>query len=541
MYKLVDTVAHNMQDYYPYLLEKTDFIANLIKKEEELFLRTLDNGEKLLDSALENAKDGILKGELVFKLYDTYGFPKEITMEVAHDHGLKVDLEAYERCMAEQKARSRQNRNVEESMHNQSADLLNFQADFTFEGYEKLNTQATITGIFKDGRAIDEVVDGCDIILDKTTFYAESGGQCPDFGYLKGDDFLAEVIDVKKAPHHEFMHKIKLVKGSAKLGDVLITSVDEDKRRHIRANHSSLHLLQSALIEVLGKHIGQAGSYVSFDYARFDFTHFEKVSEEELAKVEALVNRWIDEALDVKVEVLPIEEAKKRNAIALFDEKYGDQVRVVTMGDVSCEFCAGTHVSNTAELGLFKIKSEESIGSGIRRIECTTKISAYNETLKDSYLLDELVRLLKLKSKNVLKDRLVTLLNENNEMLQKIAALRQDMMDLFANEALKNASLKDGGKVLIQKLQDSDFNLKDYANLLQNKLGKGLVVVFNISKERLSYVVSSSKNYDLKASDVIKKINEMTSGKGGGRSELAQGSSQHIEKIDQALAYLKKM
>lgn len=539
MYRLVKVVASNMQDFYPYLIEKVNFIENLIKKEEELFLRTLDNGEKLLSSAIQEADDGILKGEIIFKLYDTYGFPKEITMEVAKDHGLKCDLKAYEECMRLQKERSRANRNVEESMHNQSADLLEFDEDFEFVGYDTLTTDAKITGIFKDGKAISEVVDGCDIILDKTSFYAESGGQCPDFGYLENENFKAEVVDVQKAPHHEFMHRIKLIKGTAKVSDTLKTLVDEDKRRHIRANHSSLHLLQSALIKVLGNHINQAGSYVTYNYARFDFTHFEKVTNEELLKVQNLVNKWIDASYEVKAEVLPLIEAKKRQAIALFDEKYGDYVRVVTMGDVSTEFCGGTHVSNTEELGTFVIKSEESIGSGIRRIECTTKISAYEELLGSRLLLDELSAMLKLKSHVALKDRLSALIGDNNALNQKLGVYRQELMNLSAQGAILRPLKREGYDLIIQKLDHSDFSLKDYATLLLNKASKAVVVIFNKGDERLSYVVASDKALDLKANELIKKLNEVTLGKGGGRPDLAQGSTNEVELLEKALDFVK--
>ena len=378
MYKLVGVVAENMKAYYPYLLDKVDFVAKQVKAEEESFHKTLSNGENLLNAELENHKDTkVLPGEVVFKLYDTYGFPKELTAEIAEDAGYTIDEDKFNEEMAKQKQRARDARSEEESMHGQSEDLMDFDAPSTFIGYDHNEMDSKVIGLFKDGNKVDSLDDEGIIILEETAFYAESGGQCADTGVLENDNFKAEVYDVQKAPHDQHMHFVKIENGSIKVGDTVHGLINVVDRDNTRANHSSLHLLQAALRQVLGDHIAQAGSYNCPDYARFDFTHFEKVSEEDLLKIEKIINEKIAECIPVETNIYSLEEAKNTGAIALFDEKYGDSVRVVSMSDFSKEFCGGTHVSNTSNLGVYKILSEESIGSGIRRITSVTKMKAY--------------------------------------------------------------------------------------------------------------------------------------------------------------------
>ncbi|MBO5555019.1 MAG: alanine--tRNA ligase, partial [Solobacterium sp.] len=378
MYKLVKVVADNMEDYYPYLQGKVDLISRLVKQEEESFHRTLANGEALLNEQLKaHEAEKKLPGEVVFRLYDTYGFPKELTAEIAEDAGYTVDMEGFEREMAAQVKRAKDARGNEQSMHGQSADLMDFEEPSEFTGYTDRTSVGTVIGLFKDGVKVDEISDSGDVILTKTCFYAESGGQCADTGTLTGNGFKALVTDVRKAPHQQPLHHIEVKEGVLHVGDELTGEYDFEKRQRTRANHSSLHLLQSALRTVLGDHVAQAGSYNCPDYGRFDFNHYEKVSDAQLKEIEHLVNQMIQADVEVTTEVLPVEEAKKTGAIALFDEKYGDSVRVVSMGDFSKEFCGGTHVSNTGNLGVFKIVSEESIGSGVRRITSITKMDAY--------------------------------------------------------------------------------------------------------------------------------------------------------------------
>lgn len=544
MYELVDTVCMINENYYPYLRDKKDMIKKLIRKEEEMFLETLSNGEKLLDDALKNVKDNILDGEVIFKLYDTYGFPKEITVEIAQDRGIKCDLEGFKRAMQHQKEMARSSRASLESMHNQSEDLLSFKEPFVFIGYTDNFCKAEVTGIFKDGEHIEKSEDICDVAFDKSPFYAESGGQVADSGIVENDHFKAEVSDVKKAPNGQFLHRIKVIEGCLKKGDSVDLRIDVARRNKIRANHSSLHLLQSALIKILGDHVRQAGSYVCDSYARFDFTHFEKIADADLKKIEKEVNSYIMKALPVKTVVYTdIEEAKKQGAIALFDEKYEDKVRVVTMGDVSKEFCGGTHVNNTQDLGVFKIRYEESIGSGIRRIECVTKMVAYEDFASIQNTLEDLALKLGLKGVSSIGDKVESLLLNIDELRHENIKLKTDLLQYQADELIDKAKIKDGRKYLFLKLENSDVKLKDFAMALKNKLKDGLVFIANVADGKVTFVCTISEGLikdGHKAGDIIKKACALTNGKGGGRNDVAQGGGQDLGNIDEVLQTIEK-
>lgn len=526
LYELVDIVCENMKDFYPYLMDKKEFVKKLILKEEQSFLLTLSNGEKLLAEELKKASDGVLSGEVIFKLYDTYGFPKEMTIESAEEKGIKCDIEGFNACMERQRQMARNARDVEESMHGQSQDLLNFTEPFTFTGYDLEEDESKVNGLFKAGTAIDVLSDEGDVSFEHSCFYAESGGQIADKGKICSENFEADVLDVKKAPNGQYLHHVKVSKGELHIGDTLKLFINKEDRRMMKANHSSVHLLQAALIKVLGSHIAQAGSYVCKDYARFDFSHYEKVSREQLNEVEALVNSYIAAQLPITTQVLSIEEAKNTGAIALFDEKYGDKVRVVSMGDVSKEFCGGTHASNTADLGVFKINSEESIGSGIRRIECCTKLKAY-EGFKDyEARLEAIKDELKLKNIDMIFDRLLQLKNENASLNSELKTIKEKLMNEEANALVNKA--KDNGKFryLCLALDSYSGNLKDYANGIKNKIDNGFVFIVNSKDGRLSMVAAAGDkalSAGIKCGEVISKACALANGKGGGRPDLAQG------------------
>ncbi|MBQ2657360.1 MAG: alanine--tRNA ligase [Erysipelotrichaceae bacterium] len=532
LYEIVDTVCENMMDFYPYLMDKKEFVKKLILKEEESFLMTLSNGEKLLADELKKAENGILSGEVIFKLYDTYGFPKEMTIESAEEKGLKCDLEGFERCMNRQREMARNARDVEESMHNQSEDLLNFNEPFCFTGYEKTEDEGKVTGLFINGVKVDELNEEGELAFDHSCFYAESGGQCADTGIIYNDTFKAEVKDVKKAPNGQFLHHVVVKEGSVKENDILKQEINADDRLKIRANHSSLHLLQSALIKVLGSHVAQAGSYVCRDYARFDFSHYEKVTPEQLSEIEGLVNSFIALQLPITTEILPIEEAKKTGAIALFDEKYTDEVRVVSMGDVSKEFCGGTHAFNTADLGVFKIVSEESIGSGIRRMEVLTKMKAY-ESFKDyEKKLDVLKDELKLKNIDMIYDRLIQLKNENASLNSELRVLKEKLMNEEADSLIRKAKENGKYRYLLLNLEGYEGNLKDYANGIRNKLDGGFVFVVNKNGEKLSMVASAgnkAQETGIKCGEIISKACALANGRGGGKPDLAQGGGSNTD------------
>ena len=540
MYKLVQVVADNMKAYYPYVEEKVSLIEKLVRNEEESFHKTLANGEELLNEALkEHADTKQLPGEVVFKLYDTYGYPKELTTEIAEDNGYTIDEEGFEREMEAQKQRARDARGNLQSMHGQSKDLMDFTEESEFTGYTDSHSAGKVIGLFKDGVRVDELEGEGDVILSSTCFYAESGGQCADTGKIWNDTFKADVVDVQKAPHKQPMHHITNVEGTLHTGDAVEGEYNYEDRQKTRANHSSLHLLQAALKQVLGDHIAQAGSYNCPEYGRFDFTHFEKPTDEQLHEVERIVNEKINEDLKVETQVLAIEEARKTGATALFDEKYGDFVRVVSMGDFSREFCGGTHVANTGDLGSFRIVSEESVGSGVRRITCETKMKAYESFKKEEDYLNDTAKLLKMKNWEGLQERIQKLLDENASLRKQVNEANNKAMASEADSYLSKAIEINGVKTLVLKLKDADTKgLKEFAETLRNKMNGGIVAVANETGEKVTFVVACGKDAisaGYKAGDLVKKAAVICGGNGGGRPDMAQAGGKDVTKIDEAL------
>lgn len=544
LYELVDVVGEIMHEFYPYLLEKQSFVKTLIHKEELSFLETLSNGEKLLQEELLKAKNsGTMAGEAIFKLYDTYGFPKEMTIEAAEEKGLKCDLKGFEDAMNRQKEMARNARDDAQSMHNQSKDLLDLHTDFFFSGYTQMEDTSTVVALFEKGVRVNELRHEGQVVFDRSCFYAESGGQIADTGSFVADGIVLRVKDVQKAPNGQFMHYVTVEKGVLKEGDRLHGEIDVVRRRRIMANHSSLHLLQSALKKVLGSHISQAGSYVAEHYARFDFTHFEKIEEKELDAIENTVNQWITDAYPVTTEVLDIETAKKSGATALFDEKYGDFVRVVTMGDVSKEFCGGTHVPNISYLGSFRILNEESIGSGIRRITCCTKMDAFNFSKEDEISLRQLRDLLNLRNVNMLHDRLLQLVDENKALKNSNKELLTKLNNVEADRLLQKAKVVDGRTYLFLHLHNSSQSLKDYASTICSKMKDGLVFLLNEQAEKVLFVAAVSpawNNAGVQANQLIKKAATLCNGKGGGRGDLAQGGGDNLHNVDVIFENLEK-
>ena len=543
LYELVDTVCDMMSGFYPYLLEKKDFVKKLIKREEESFIVTLANGEKLLNQELDNVKDGTLSGEVIFKLYDTYGFPKEMTIESASDKGIKCDLEGFEKCMARQKEMARNARDVSESMHNQSEDLLNFKANFTFTGYEKDEDESKVIALFKDGKKVDSLKDSGEVVFANSCFYAESGGQCADTGYIENDACKAFVKDVQKAPNGEFLHSITIENGTIEVGDTFKLSINSSDRVKIRANHSSLHLLDEALREVLGSHVQQAGSYVCADYARFDFTHFEKISNELLNEIETKVNEFINASYPVTTELLSIEDAKKTGAIALFDEKYGDKVRVVTMGP-SKEFCGGTHAFNTSDLGSFKIISEESVGSGIRRIECVTKMKAYESFKASEAKLDGIKDSLKLKNVDMISDRITSMKDSISSLENEKAQLLTRVMNLDSDVVVSKASDNGKFKYVVLSFDGLQYNVKDFANAIKNKLNGGAVFIGNSNGEKYSFVCALGEdaiNAGFDAGAIVRNAAALCDGKGGGKKDIAQSGGVNNGQMDKIIETIKDL
>ena len=540
LFDLVSVVAEIMKGYYPYLLGKMDFIAKMVKAEEEKFLKTLANGEALLLKSIKG-KDQ-LSGQDMFLLYDTFGFPKELTMEICEENHVKVDLEGFEALMKEQKERARKARGDLQSMNKQSKDLMDctLESKFTY-GLEPIN--AKVIALFKDGVKVDSLSDEGDVMFDQTTFYAESGGQVADTGVIENKDTAMKVINVIKAPNKQHLHHIELLYGEIKEGDTLTLKVDALRRTKIMRNHSSVHLLQKALTEVLGDHIAQHGSYVDDEYSHFDFNHFQKVSSEELQEVERKVNEWIAEGIECETKVLPIEEAKKMGAKALFDDKYGDVVRVVCFGDVSKEFCGGTHVKNSSDIGIFVIEYEESIAAGIRRIQGRTSIGAYELLKKREALFSRVKEQVGVASFNDVPTRVNSLLKEKDEMKKANESLA-DKLAYLSSQSLKDAfEEKEGLHIIVKYLKGNKReNLLSLCDNLKTVHPNYLIVLIGEENGGYPIVTVSSKaaiDKGLLAGNVVRQVAQVLGGSGGGRPDMASGAGRDASKMDEAINLVK--
>lgn len=542
LYRLVDVVTDIMKDFYPYLLEHKERVKKTIYSEEVRFLKTLASGEQLLRKMMEDTST--LTGEEAFKLYDTYGFPIELTVEIASENGVKVDMDGFHDEMKKQKERARAARGDLQSMNRQSADLMSFTLPSEFD-YESTNMEARIIGLFKDGKRVDVIEEEGDVIFDHTCFYSESGGQAPDKGTIMNGETEAEVLDVQKAPNHQFLHHVHLLYGTLHEGDILSLAIDTKKRYLTRKNHSSAHLLQSALRKVLGDHVHQEGSYVDDEIMRFDFSHSSKITDTELKEIEALVNGWINDAIEQKTLLLPIEEAKKTGATALFDEKYGDVVRVVTFGDVSKEFCGGTHVHNTAEIGCFAIEFEESIASGVRRIQARTGLKAYELLKKREALLADIQAMMKAGSYLEIQDRLKTLLHEKEVLALENHRLKEKEASFEAKQLENRFVMYNGVHLLAAYLNDTDRDgLMKRMDQLKTVYDDDVIVLIGGKDGNLpivSHVSALAQKEGIRAGDLVKAVSGILGGSGGGRPEMASGGGKDVSKIDEALAKVKEL
>lgn len=538
MYTLVKTVAEMMSPFYGYLNDKVEYIARLVLAEEQRFHKTLNAGEHLLMSQLEKVSGAHLSGDVIFKLYDTYGFPFELTQEIALEKGIQCDEAGFKLEMNKQRERARSAIDKVESMGTQSVDLMNFKETSQFVGYTGHSVNAKVIGLFKNGQKVDELFDQGEVILDLTSFYAESGGQIADGGELHFKDGLAMVKDVQKAPHKQHIHSVELVYGELKLGDEVSAIVEDKKRSKIIKNHSAAHLLQAALQGIVGSHIHQAGSYVSDEYVRFDFTHFEKLSEEALKAIERKINQDISDSILVKTDVMDLELAKASGAMALFSEKYEDKVRVVTMGSISKELCGGIHVLNTAEIGSFKLISEESIGSGIRRIVGKTGFAAYEENLAMQTQLETIANLYKANSSSGIERRVSQSLKENSSLKQEIVKLSQKMAQAQSQSLWMNSFDKEGLQCLVERYDGDAHQIKLMVETLKAQAPNAFILLGGQENDKLSFVCYASSlaiSRGLKAGEVVKKVATLTQGNGGGRPDFAQAGGKDISQLDSAL------
>ena len=541
LYELVSVVANNMQDYYPYLLNKEQFVSKIVKAEEEKFIKTLTNGENLLMKLINDNQK--VTGADVFKLYDTFGFPKELTLEICEEQGIKVDLEEFEKLMKEQRERARLARGDQQSMNKQAIDLMQCTLPSKFN-YKTEPTSAKVIACFKDGVKVDVIDDEGEIMLDETNFYAESGGQVADTGVIENDNMSAKVTNVIKAPNKQHLHSVKVMFGEIKVGDSVIAKIDECRRTLIARNHSSVHLLQQALTEVLGDHIAQHGSYVTDEYSHFDFNHFSKMSAEEIAEVERRVNNYIAQAIKEETFVLPIEEAKKIGAKALFDDKYGDTVRVVTFGDVSKEFCGGTHVNNSSDIGVFVIEYEESIAAGIRRIQARTSIGAYELLKKRENILNQSRDLLGIGSINDVPNKIKALQSDKDALRKENDALNQKLANATSGALASEFVNKDGLDILVKFLKGErrESLLKIIDTLKANK-DNYLIALIGEENGGYPITVAASKLANDKgylAGKLVKDIAALLGGSGGGRPDLASGAGKDISRVNEVKDLLLK-
>ncbi|WP_294579635.1 alanine--tRNA ligase [uncultured Thomasclavelia sp.] len=541
MYNLVKTVSDIMKDFYDYLPEKVSYISDLVRKEEEAFHKTLSNGEKLLNTMITKNTTGMISGKDAFKLYDTYGFPFELTLEIAEESNLKVDEEGFKQELKLQQERSRGAREDSESMSSQKPDLMAFDLPSVFE-YNPENINSVVMGLFKDGVKVDAIDDYGEIVFDTTTFYAEMGGQCADTGVIYNDNCFARVKNVLKAPNQQHLHYVTVEKGTIRVGDILTLDIDKEKRHKIIANHSATHLLQAALKQVLGSHINQAGSYVDDQRLRFDFTHFEKITNDQLKEIEKVVNDQIFAGNNVTIEHMSKEKALETGAMALFDEKYGDVVRVVSIGDFSKELCGGCHVSNSSQIGLFKIESEESIGSGVRRIEAVTGKIAYQSLIHEKDVVDQIADVLKLKNRKEVVNKVIVLSDDLTAAKKEIDTLNSKLNALNAASKVNDVQDINGVKVLLVEEELESAKAKQLTFDFRDKLDEGIVILVSKYEGKCSYFVGVTKNYvanGYKAGDIVKKINAVVDGRGGGKPDFAQGGCPINDKVDLIKSELK--
>lgn len=546
MYKLVDIVAEIMEPYYPNVKEKSDFIKRVIKSEEERFHETLEEGLSILNGFISQAKEGNqeINGKDAFKLYDTYGFPIELTEELATQEGLTVDMTTFETEMQQQRDRARQARQNSQSMQVQSEVLKNITTESHFVGYDTTDYQTELIHLIQNGEEVDKADAGETIyfMLKDTPFYAVSGGQIADKGIVSNDHFEIAVTEVTKAPNGQNLHKGTVQFGQVNKGSEVDASVNKDERRSIQKNHSATHLLHAALKEVLGEHVNQAGSLVEPNRLRFDFSHFGQMTQDEINQVERRVNKEIWRGIDVRIQEMNIDEAKAMGAMALFGEKYGDVVRVVNMAPFSIELCGGIHVENTAEIGLFKIVSESGTGAGVRRIEALTGKAAflYLEHIQEQFnLVKDLV---KVKTDDQVVDKITQIQDEEKSLIKQLEQRDKEITSLKMGNIEDQVETINGLKVLATEVDVPNAKaIRSTMDDFKSKLQDTVIILASNVDDKVSIIATVPKDQTdkIKAGDIIKNMAPIVGGKGGGRPDMAQGGGTQPENITESLRFIK--
>ncbi|MBO1205120.1 MULTISPECIES: alanine--tRNA ligase [Staphylococcus] len=546
MYKLVDIVADIMKPYYPNVQEKADFIKRVIKSEEERFHETLEEGLAILNNLIAKAQNATneISGKDAFKLYDTYGFPVELTVEIANQENLTVDMATFGEEMQKQRDRARQARQNAQSMQIQSGVLKKITTESKFVGYDVMDQETKITDIIFDGELVNEAEAGDTIyfILEKTPFYAVSGGQVADEGTISNEQFEIYVEEVTKAPNGQNLHKGEIQFGTVKVNSEVLASVNHKERRDIKKNHSATHLLHAALKEVLGDHVNQAGSLVEADRLRFDFSHFGPLTEAEIEQVERRVNEEIWNSIDVNIQEMPIEDAKKLGAMALFGEKYGDVVRVVNMAPFSIELCGGIHVNNTSEIGLFKIVTESGTGAGVRRIEALTGKSAflYLETIQEQF--NAVKAQVKVKSDEQVLEKVMQMQTDEKELSKQLEQKNKEITSLKMGDVTNQVEEVNGFKVLATEVEVANAKaIRETMDDFKSKLQDTIIILISNIDGKVSLVATVPKDLTdrVKAGDIIKNMAPIVGGKGGGRPDMAQGGGTQPENITESLRFIK--
>ena len=548
MYELVDTVGDIMKDHYPEVLKQQDFIKNIVKTEEIRFHETLNDGLEILTTIMEKEKkkgSTLFPGVEVFRLYDTYGFPKELTEEYVQQQGFTIDEAGFTAEMEKQRERARNARQKVDSMKVQNHILGEINVESAFVGYDQLTVATNIAAMLDGEEMVETVEAGSEVylFLTETPFYAESGGQVADHGWIYTDHASAYVEDVQKSPKGQHMHRVTVKEGKFSTGDQVKASVDKAFRTAVIKNHTATHLLHQALKDVLGTHVNQAGSLVTPDRLRFDFSHFSAVKDDELKAIEQIVNEKVWEALPLVINNKKIAEAKEMGAMALFGEKYGDIVRVVQVGDYSIELCGGCHVRNTSEIGLFKLVSESGIGAGTRRIEAVTSKHAYEFLNGKLHILHEAAQLMKTGEEKV-PERIDGLFADIKALQKENESLNAKLSHLEASSILEQVETVDGIPLLAQKVNVKDMNqLRNMVDELKQKLGTGVILLAAENNQKVQLAAGVSKDLNargLHAGHLIKQAAQACGGGGGGRPDMAQAGGKDPAKIADALLLAKQ-
>ncbi len=544
LYKITDRVREIMSSAYPELDERIDFIADVVRNEEERFFETIDRGLELLEEEMTVRKgEKVLPGDVVFKLYDTYGFPVDLTEDIAAEHGMELDIGGFDKEMNKQKEKSRKawKGSGEEELEPLYKEFVSGGLNVTFTGYERTEDEGTVRAIIKDGTLVDSAGEGdiVEIITDTTPFYGESGGQVGDKGEIEAEGGIAEVRDTVKPVISLIVHKARVKKGSIWVGDKVKLTVNKRLRHGTKTHHTSTHILHAVLKEVLGSHVGQAGSLVAPGRLRFDFTHFEAIPDKDLDKIEDMINeriRW-DDTVSTEADV-PYDEAIEGGATAIFEEKYGDKVRVVSIGDYSKELCGGTHLGGSGEAGLLKIVSESASSAGVRRIDAVSGESAWEFLRGKEEMIEQVSNILKVPESDFIA-KITKLVEENEAIKQELDTYKSKQLSETAGDLLDNVKEKNGVKILSVEVPGANAGeLRKVWDDVRSKLGSGIAVLGSRDNGKAYILVGVTKDLTKKyhSGNIVKELAPIIGGKGGGRPDMAQAGGDEPANLESALS-----